>query len=87
MVVSYGNGCNIAGHYLFRSVGSNIRINVVVSAIAQLAFIVTAHNPETAVALEKQGVQPTSANRRDVAGHYLLGPIGAKAEVERAAVA
>src|SRR5208283_3712771 len=42
---------------------------------AQLAPRVVAHGPQTAVALEKQAVVPSSGNRRDVAGHNLLGKV------------
>ena len=47
-----------------------------VSAIAQLAIAVVAHGPQAAVALEKQAVEFSCGNRRDVAGHNRLGPVG-----------
>ena len=48
----------------------------VVSAVAQLASVVVAHGPQAAVALEKQAVVVSCGNRRDIAGHNLLGPVG-----------
>ena len=73
-----GNRRDVAGHNLLRDV------RVVDCAVAQLAIFVVAHGPQAAVALEKQAVdapvrirftQLSCGNRRDVAGHNLLGDI------------
>ena len=51
-------------------------VGAVVSAVAQLAILVVAHGPQTAVALEQQAVVFSCGNRRDVAGHNPLGKVG-----------
>jgi len=42
-------------------------------AITQLAPIIVAHTPQTAIALEKQAVSISRGNGGDIARHNLLG--------------
>src|ERR1017187_5328894 len=85
MEPSCGNRRDVAGHNLFGKVG--IVIAVISGAVAQLAKVVVAHGPQTAVALEKQAVEYSCGNRRDVAGHNLFGKVGIVIVVISAAVA
>ena len=71
---SCGNRCGAAGHNLFGKVG--IVIAAISGAVAQLAIVVVAHGPQTAVALKQQAVEPSGGNRCDAAGHNLLGKVG-----------
>src|SRR5208282_247608 len=61
VVIPCGNRRDIGGHNLLGQVGGVERWKTV-STVAQLAIIVVAHGPQTAVALEKQAVEASSGN-------------------------
>ena len=67
---SSGYHGNIATHNLLWKVG------LIESSVTQLALIIIAHGPQTAIALKKQAVRVSSRNCHDIASHNLLWFVG-----------
>src|SRR2546421_315626 len=82
MTPSSSDRRDIAGHNHLGKVVAIVGCVGCESAVAQLAETVVTHSPQAAIAFDKEAVEISCGNRRDVAGQNHLGTVSV--EVARA---